>query len=655
VNLTLVAAAVALVFLLAPGCAASSPEPTGKAPEPKAPQAAERLPEVRGEGKAPSDDATGAAGFARYLAVRGQSGAAVSPGGDRVAFLESTTGMPQVWLVDRPMGWPLQITHFADRATGVRWTPAGDRLLVSGDVGGDERNDLLLVRPDGTQPRVLARGAEGRNEPGGFTPDGASLVMASTRRHAAHHDLWIVETGTGEARPLHESDFMNMAGDVSPDGTKAIAIRVHSSFESEIAVVDMATGERTRLLPDAPPADYEDAQWAPDGKSIYVRSVLGRDFLGVLRVPLDGGRPETVYAPEEDVDSLAVSEATGWLAWTVNDRGLSRLECFHPERGGKPRILLEGGRVGSPPAFAARAPVLVLGWGSARRPAAILRFDLGRTDPVAEEMTRPDLAGLDPASFVEPVERRFPSFDGTEISGFLYFPRSLPAQSCVVMVHGGPEGQYRPGFDPLVQLLVARGHAVFAPNVRGSTGYGRKFAKMDDGRKRMDSVKDLAAVHAHLVASGVAPKDRIAIMGGSYGGFMVLAALTHQPELWSAGIDIVGIAHLGTFLKNTGAYRQRHRAAEYGDPVKDADFFEETAPLRHADRIRVPLMVIQGKNDPRVPMSEAEQIVAAARANGAEVEYLLYPDEGHGLSKLKNRIEGYGKAADFLDRVLRRP
>jgi dipeptidyl aminopeptidase/acylaminoacyl peptidase len=190
--------------------------------------------------------------------------------------------------------------------------------------------------------------------------------------------------------------------------------------------------------------------------------------------------------------------------------------------------------------------------------------------------------------------------------------------------------------------------------VRGSTGYGRAFSKLDDGRRRMDSVADLAAVHDFLVQSGVARKDRIAVMGGSYGGFMVLAALTHQPERWAAGVDIVGIAHLGTFLKNTGAYRQRHRAAEYGDPVADADFFEATAPLNHADRIRAPLMVIQGRNDPRVPMSEAEQIVAAARKNGVEVDYLLYDDEGHGLAKLRNRLEAYGRAADFLDRVLRR-
>ena len=645
-SLTL-AVSVLMLAVLAAACAAA-PVPSGTpTPEERA-----KLPEVRGAGRAPSDDATGPASARPFLSVRGQTGAAVSPDGERIAYLDSATGSAQVWLVERPMGYPVQVTHFADRATHVSWNPAGDRLLVAGDVGGDEREDLLLVRPDGSRPVVLARGAEGRQEVGGFTPDGQGLVYASTRRHPAFHDLWFVETATGESHPVFTSDDMNFAGEVSPDGTRMIAVRVHGSFEHELAVVDLASGERTRLLPDAPPAVYEDARWAPDGKSILCRSDLRREFQGVLRVPLDGGAPEIVVDRDGDVDSLAVSPS-GWMAWTVNDRGASRLEVLSPAPGARPRILLDGGRLGSPPVFAARAPVLVVGWGSATRPASLLRFDLGLSEPLGQEVTRPDLGGLDPLALVEPAEKRFPSFDGREISGFLFRPRT-PGDSCVVIVHGGPEAQYRPSFDATTQMLLARGHAVFCPNVRGSTGYGRSFAKLDDARLRMDSVADLGAIHDFLVREGVARKDRIAVMGGSYGGFMVLAALTHQPERWAAGVDIVGIAHLGTFLKNTGAYRQRHRAAEYGDPVKDAAFFEETAPLNRADRIRAPLMVIQGRNDPRVPMSEAEQIVAAARKNGVEVEYLLYDDEGHGLAKLRNRLDGYAKAADFLDRVLRR-
>jgi len=649
---------VVVLALGVAGCAAVEGEDGSEGRRPRTETGAEAVVhdevddagEVRGAGHAPSH-ADRAADPRPYLSVRGQAGAALSAGGDRVVYLSGVTGMPQAWRLDSPLGWPRQVTHFADRATVVRWTTAPDRLLVSGDVGGDERDDLLTVNLDGGDAVTVARGDEGRNLPGGFTPDGASMVIASSRRHHAFFDLWVADLATGDGRMLHEHDSLNSAGEVSPDGTRVLTLRTHGSFEQELAVVDMETGERTRLLADEPLMNFENARWSQDGASVLVCTDRGRDFLSVLRLPLDGGEPEPLYAAEGDVDAMDVCPTTGWMAWTVNVRGSSRLEVWHPDHGGKPRVLLDGGRAGSPPRFASGVPVFVVGWGGATRPSSLLRVDLSVADPVVETLTEPDFGGLDPSTLVEPVEHRFASFDGVEISGFLFRPAE-ETRSCVVMVHGGPEGQYRHGYDPVVQLLLARGHAVFAPNVRGSMGYGRAFTRLDDGAKRMDSVDDLAAVHAWLVEEGVADADSIAVMGGSYGGYMVLSALTRQAELWAAGVDIVGMAHLGTFLKNTSEFRRPHRAAEYGDPVALAEFFEKTAPLNLADRIRAPLLVMQGKNDPRVPRSEAEQIVAACDRNGVDVQYLLFEDEGHGFAKLKNRLTAFGAAADFLDRVL---
>jgi dipeptidyl aminopeptidase/acylaminoacyl peptidase len=634
-----------LAVVRAAGCAVA---PGRDAPR----DSASDLPEVRGAGTAPSDDLGPVPPLRAYLGARGPTAASLAPDGGSVAYLEATTGAAQVWRVDAPGAAPAQVTTFAERATLVRWTPDGARLLVGGDVGGDERSDLLLVRPDGSDAVVLARGADGRHEVGGFTPDGAHFVYASTRRHAAFHDLWVADTRTGESRLLLQDDGMNAAGETSPDGRLVVHLRIHGSFRQELAVVDLATGVRTRLVPDAPPCRFQDATFAPDGRSLLVVSDMGRDWLGLLSIPLDGGAPRWLATPDGDVESVAVSRADGSVVWTVNERGWSRVDRLAAGAAAA-ETLLSRGRVGSAPVFAERAPVLLLGWGDGGRPSSLLRLDLRESPPRAAVVAVPSLPGLDAATLAVPEELRFESFDGEEISGFLYRPR-VPGRTCVVMVHGGPEGQYRPGYDAFAQYLVARGHAVFAPNVRGSTGYGRRFASLDDARRRMDSVADLAAVHARLVALGVADRDRIAVMGGSYGGFMTLAALTHQPELWAAGVDVVGIAHLGTFLRNTGAYRQRHRAAEYGDPVADADFFEETAPLNHAHRIRVPLLVIHGRNDPRVPLSEAEQIVAAGKANGAAVELLVFDDEGHGMAKLKNRLAGYGRAAEFLDRALAR-
>jgi dipeptidyl aminopeptidase/acylaminoacyl peptidase len=273
----------------------------------------------------------------------------------------------------------------------------------------------------------------------------------------------------------------------------------------------------------------------------------------------------------------------------------------------------------------------------------------------ARRLTRSSMAGIPHAILAEPQLIRYPTFDGRSIPAFLYLPPgasrdgTLPA---VVHVHGGPESQARPTFNAVIQYLVHRGYAVLAPNVRGSTGYGRTYTHLDDVRLRMDSVRDLEHANRWLRSSGYVDPRRIAVMGGSYGGFMVLAALTTQPDLWAAGVDIVGIANFLTFLENTGPWRRHLRIAEYGDPERDADFLREISPIHHVDRIRAPLMVIHGANDPRVPIGEAEQIVTGLRQRGQMVEYLRFEDEGHGLVRLENRLVAYPAIADFLDRAL---
>jgi dipeptidyl aminopeptidase/acylaminoacyl peptidase len=222
----------------------------------------------------------------------------------------------------------------------------------------------------------------------------------------------------------------------------------------------------------------------------------------------------------------------------------------------------------------------------------------------------------------------------------------------VVHVHGGPESQAQPIFSPVIQYLVDHGYAVLTPNVRGSTGYGRTYTHLDDVEKRMDSVADLEAAVRWLRQSGQIDGKRIAVMGGSYGGFMVLAALTTYPDLWAVGVDIVGVANFETFLRNTGAYRRHWRIPEYGDPDKNADLFRRISPIHHVDKIQAPLMVVHGDNDPRVPLSETEQIVAALESRGVPVQFIHFDDEGHGVIKLKNKLVAYPAIGEFLDKHL---
>jgi dipeptidyl aminopeptidase/acylaminoacyl peptidase len=235
----------------------------------------------------------------------------------------------------------------------------------------------------------------------------------------------------------------------------------------------------------------------------------------------------------------------------------------------------------------------------------------------------------------------------------VYRPRDARDDApVVVVIHGGPESQFVPSFNPVVQYLVLRGYAVVAPNVRGSTGYGKRYHRLDDKRKRLDSVRDLEALHGWLASTPGLDATRAALWGGSYGGYMVLAGLAFQPRLWAAGVDIVGISSLATFLENTSAYRRAIREREYGSLAEDREFLVEASPLTHVDDIRAPLFIIHGTNDPRVPLGEAHQLHDALRAKGIATDLLVYSDEGHGLGKLKNRLDAYPKAVDFLDRVL---
>jgi dipeptidyl aminopeptidase/acylaminoacyl peptidase len=261
---------------------------------------------------------------------------------------------------------------------------------------------------------------------------------------------------------------------------------------------------------------------------------------------------------------------------------------------------------------------------------------------------------VDHSIFVEPTLHHVTSFDGERIPVFLYRPR-VPIHDpapVLVVLHGGPEGQHRPTFSAVIQYLVYRGYAVAAPNVRGSVGYGKRFHHLDDVDKRLDSVRDLEAIHAWIGRTPGLDPARAALWGGSYGGYMVLAGLAFQPRLWAAGVDIVGISNLVTFLENTSAYRRKMREREYGRLDRDRDLLERASPINRVEDIRAPLFIIHGRNDPRVPVGEAEQIHAALRRKGIATDLLVYDDEGHGLSKLKNRLDAYPKAVDFLDRVL---
>jgi dipeptidyl aminopeptidase/acylaminoacyl peptidase len=583
--------------------------------------------------------------FARYLKIRGAWGASWSPDGDRLAFLTEITGVPQVWEVSSEAhgpSWPEQLTFYEERVSSAEYSPIQNRLLFGMDSGGNERTQLFLL--EGGEVTDLTRAPDAIHYSGGFSPDGERVAYTATRRNGTDFDVFAQELD-GEPETVWEVPGYHTVSDWAPDGSALIVSRHHSNLNNDLYRLNLVNGEATLLTPHEGDARFSGARVTPDGRSVYLATDRDGDFMRLARLDLSTLELTYLTPDDWDVEEVELSGGGRSLLASRNVEGYSNLVLFSGEGRRMPDVRVPEGVVGGfefAPDSGRLAFTLV---GPTLNPDVwVLDLPEGEPRPV----TRSSTAGIPRSSFRQPRPFRYPSFDGREIPALLYEPEGENAP-VIVNVHGGPESQSRPTFAPVTQYLLHRGYAVLFPNVRGSTGYGKAYTHLDDVELRMDSVKDLAHAAEWLRGRG---HERVAVMGGSYGGFMVLAALTEYPELWSAGVDIVGIANLVTFLENTGSYRRALREPEYGSLEKDREFLEAISPTHKAGNIRAPLMVIHGKNDPRVPVAEAEQIVERVRKNGGTVEYLLYEDEGHGLAKLKNRLDAYPKIAAFLDEHL---
>ena len=589
--------------------------------------------------------------FARYLKIRAAYGPTWSPDGRRIAFLTDITGVSQAWEMPAEGGWPEQLTFYEERVSGVHYSPTENRLLFSMDAGGNERSQLFLLEYSAGEERDLTREPEAIHYFGGFSPDGERIAFTATRRNGTDFDVFVqdLDSEDGEPEIVWETSGYHSVSDWAPDGSFLLVSRHHSNLNNDLYRLDLASGEAALLTPHEGDARFLGACVTPDGKSAFLATDRDGDFVRLARLDFSTGEIEHLTPDDWDVEEVELSEDGRWLAISRNVEGYSDFMLFNGRGRRVPGPEMPEGALGGFE-FSPDGTRLAFTLTGPNRNPDVWLVDLPDGEP--KRLTRSSTAGIPPSTFRRPEIVRYPSFDGREIPALFYKPGGAsPAAPVVVNVHGGPESQSRPLFTPVTQYLLDRGYAVFAPNVRGSTGYGKSYTHLDDVYLRMDSVKDLAHAAEWLRGRG---HGRIAVMGGSYGGFMVLAALTEHPELWTAGVDIVGIANMVTFLENTGSYRRALREPEYGSLERDREFLESISPIHKAEKITSPLMVIHGKNDPRVPVGEAEQIVEKVRESGGVVEYLLYEDEGHGLAKLKNRLDAYPKIAAFLDENLAR-
>ena len=588
----------------------------------------------------------------RYLHVRSAYGASLSADGGQLAFLENTTGVPQVWTLDSPRGWPEQRTFHDERVTFVSWSPTRAELVYGMDEGGNEREQLHRLDLDSGISMNLTRHPDAKHRWGGWSHDGDRVAFASNRRDGSVFDVYVqgrTEIGN-DARLVVDGDgWLSLAG-WSPDDTRLLVVEAHSSFDQDLHVLDVESGAMRHLTPHEGDVRYTGPEWGPDGESLYVATDRASDTCRLERLDLESATFEVVESGGDwEVDGVAVHES-GRLVYSRNVDGYTELNVgtlAEPTTlDADPVPDLPGGVAGGV-SFAPDGDRFACSASGDTANTNVYVVDAATGE--TERWTAASTAGIPPETFVGSDLVRYGTFDDREIPAFFSVPDGTGPFPVVVDIHGGPESQRRPSFAPVKQYLLNHGYAVFEPNVRGSSGYGAAYAALDDVGGRMDSVADVEAAVEWLTAREAVDPDRIVAMGGSYGGFMVLSALTTYPDLWAAGVDVVGIANFVTFLENTGDWRRSLREAEYGSLDGDRELLERISPINHLDAIDAPLFVLHGANDPRVPVDEAHQVAAAAREQGVPVRERIFDDEGHGFSKLENRITAYREIVEFLD------
>lgn len=568
----------------------------------------------------------------------------------------------QVHRVCQPLGMREQLTFYPEpvgRVVPMPGAASRDGFVFTKDKGGDEYSQLYWFDGGSREASLLTDGKRTQNSGPLLSPDGKWLAYRSTARNGTDTDIWVRDMTTGQAKPVVTEGGSWSAKDFSPDGRTLLVMKGVSAAEFYPGKVDLASGKLTMFPVDGGKASFGDFAYGPDGKSSYYVSdepVDGKpQEFQTLRHHDAGTGKLTVLsgAIPWDVSGFSLSEDRRHLAYATNEDGISRLRVLSlPSHREIALPELPVGVFGSG-VFSPDGNRLALSINSATSPSDVYVIDL--RDARLTRWTQSEVGGLDASKFVAPTLIRYPTFDRVNgkprtIPAFYYRPANVPAGRklpVIINIHGGPEGQSQPTFNPTAQFMANElGVAMLVPNVRGSSGYGKTYLSLDNAAKREDSVKDIGALLDWIARQPELDASRVGVSGGSYGGYMVLASLMHYSDRIRAGIDVVGISHFGTFLKNTENYRRDLRRVEYGDErdPKMAAIFEQISPLNHADRIRAKLFVAQGKNDPRVPWTEAEQIVKAVRANGQPAWYLLFNDEGHGFRK-KSNSDYFGAAS----------
>lgn len=595
----------------------------------------------------------------QFLQTVNYRGSSFSPDYTKLLVSNDSTGVFNAYSMPVDGGESKQLTQSTtDSIFGVSYFPSDERFLYTSDQGGNELNHLFVQNLDGTA-KDLTPGEPGERLKAqfqGWAFDDNSFYVATNERDPKYFDLYQYDAKTLERELVFKNEEGYSVGDISRDGNLIALGKTNNRDDSDIYLYNRQTKELKHITKHEGEINHAPATFSPDDKSLYMVTDADSDFRYLAKYDLANGTTESVYKSDWDVGSASFSKHGKYFGIGTNEDARTKLRVFEAATM-KPIELpsIEGANIGGF-GISRNEEHVVMYASSDKMPSDLFYMNFDNMKPI--QLTKSLNSEINADDLVDGEVVRFKSFDGVQIPGILYKPHqasSVNKAPALVWVHGGPGGQSRIGYRALIQYLVNHGYVVYAINNRGSSGYGKKFEQMDNRNHGKGDLNDCVTSKRMLIESGYVDPDRIGIIGGSYGGYMVLAGLAFQPDEFEVGVDIFGVANWHRTVQSIPPWWEAQRKAlekELGD-FDDEEYFRSISPLFHTQNIKKPLLVLQGANDPRVLKVESDEMVEAVKKNGVPCEYLVFDDEGHGFQKKENQLRGYSAILSFLDKHLK--
>ncbi len=592
----------------------------------------------------------------QFFAIRAISGLSISPNGKTIAYITNTNGLPNIWTIPIEGGWASQITLEENAVKTLRYSPNKNEIMFQSDINGDENNQIFLVSDKGGETKYLTPGHKGSQIVfTSWNKKGTKILYSSNKRDKKYFDTYLLDLKSGKEECIFECNqpHVEVAAEWSSNERYILFLKFYNNSNQDIFIYDTDTKSRINITEHQGNMKNMDPQLDKKAQTVYFLSDYEREFTGLAYYKVKSGEIGWCVLEDWDIISFAFSKSEKYLLYSINENGSTKLKLKNLKKNKAKTLKLPKGNCLSFE-FTPDGKKIILIFDSPQNPNDIYVYDIKKEK--FQQITFSMIGGIPKSDFVVPKEIKYKSFDGLEISAYMYIPKGFKKDGtnpAILWPHGGPEWQEKNLFNKYFQIFANRGYIVIAPNFRGSTGYGKSFQQMIYKDWGGAEFKDVLGAYDYLLNSGYVDKSKIAVVGGSFGGFMTLTCITKAPDLWKCAVDVFGPSNLITFQQSIPEHWKPGVVALVGDPEKDIEMLNERSPINFVNNIKCPLFIVQGKNDPRVTQSESDQIVEKLRSENKDVEYMVLEDEGHGFSKVTNQIKVWEKICTFLDSYMK--